>query len=53
TARPADVPRPSKPGPGRPPGSKNRRPAPRHEPGKTVKRIETLTEHVRLKQQRG
>jgi len=41
TARPADVPRPSKPGPGRPPGSKNRRPAPRHEPGKTVKRIET------------
>jgi len=32
-----------------------RRPAsaPRHEPGKTVKRIETLTEHVRLKQQRG
>lgn len=53
TARPADVPRPSKPGPGRPPGSKNRGPAPRHEPGKTVKRIETLTEHVRLKQQRG
>ncbi|MEV7997343.1 transposase, partial [Streptomyces sp. NPDC086077] len=53
TARPADVPRPAKPGPGRPPGSKNRRPAPRHEPGKTVKRIETLTEHVRLKQQRG
>ncbi|MFE8018351.1 hypothetical protein ACFU3O_37190 [Streptomyces antibioticus] len=33
-ARPADVPRPSKPGPGRPPDSKNRRPAPRHEPGK-------------------
>ncbi|MFD7710125.1 NF041680 family putative transposase [Streptomyces sp. NPDC059786] len=29
TARPASVPRPSKPGPGRPPGSKNRRPAPR------------------------
>jgi hypothetical protein len=53
TARPADVPRPSKPGPGRPPGSKNHRSAPRHEPGKTVKRIETLTEHVRLKQQRG
>ena len=32
-----------------------RRPAsaPRHKPGKTMKRIETLTEHVRLKQQRG
>ncbi|MGV9456858.1 NF041680 family putative transposase [Streptomyces sp. NPDC003635] len=53
TARPADVPQPSRPGPGRPPGSKNRRSAPRHEPGKTVKRVETLTEHVRLKQQRG
>ncbi|WBO61583.1 transposase [Streptomyces camelliae] len=53
TTRPASVPRPSKPGPGHPPGSKNRRSPPRHEPGKTVKRIETLTEHVRLKQQRG
>jgi hypothetical protein len=53
TARPADVPKPSRPGPGRPLGSKNRRPAPHHEPGKTVKRAETLTEHVRLKQQRG
>jgi hypothetical protein len=51
TARPAGAPKPSRPGPGRPPGSKNRRPAPRHEPGKTVKRAGTLTEHVRLKQQ--
>lgn len=53
TPRPTSVPKPSTPGPGRPPGSKNRRPAPRHEPGKTVKRIETLTEHLRLKQQSG
>jgi hypothetical protein len=50
TARPADVPSPSKPGSGRPPGW-NHRPAPRHEPSKTVKRIETLAEHVRPKQQ--
>ncbi|MFJ8142759.1 transposase [Streptomyces sp. NPDC096013] len=53
TTRPAGAPKPSAPGPGRPPGAQNRRPAPRHEPGKTVKRAETLTEHVRLKQQRG
>jgi hypothetical protein len=51
TVRPASVPKPSKPGPGRPRGSKNRRPAPRHEPGKTVKRLETRTEHLRIKQQ--
>jgi len=36
-----------------PTGSKNRRPAPHHEPGKTVKRVATLTEHVRSKQQQG
>ncbi len=53
TTRPAGVPKPSRPGPGRPSGSRNRRPAPRYEPGKTVKRAETLTEHVRLKQQQG
>jgi DDE superfamily endonuclease len=35
---PADAPKPGKPGPGRPPGSKNRRPATRHDVGKTVKR---------------
>lgn len=34
----AGAPKPSKPGPGRPPGSKNRRPATtRHDIGKTVK----------------
>jgi len=35
---PASAPKPSRPGPGRPPGSKNRRPATRHDVGKTVKR---------------
>jgi hypothetical protein len=37
------APKPGKPGPGRPPGSKNRRPAPRHDVGKTTKRERTLT----------
>ena len=36
----ASAPKPGKPGPGRPPGSKNRRPATRHDVGKTVKRAE-------------
>ena len=36
----ASAPKPGKPGPGRPPGSKNRRPATRHDEGKTVKRNE-------------
>jgi hypothetical protein len=40
---PAGAPKPGKPGPGRPPGSKNRRPALHHEVGKTVKRAESLT----------
>src|ERR1017187_6748951 len=37
---PASAPKPSTPGPGRPPGSKNHRPATRHDVGKTVKREE-------------
>jgi hypothetical protein len=37
---PASAPKPGKPGPGRPAGSKNRRPATRHDVGKTVKRDE-------------
>jgi hypothetical protein len=37
------APKPGKPGPGRPPGSKNRRPAPRHDVGKTTRRQRTLT----------
>src|SRR5256886_17120517 len=39
---PAGAPKPGKPGPGRPPGSKNRRPAPRPDVGKTTKRELTL-----------
>jgi hypothetical protein len=38
----AGAPKPGKPGPGRPPGSKNRRPAARHDVGKTTKRKRTL-----------
>ncbi|HXZ75416.1 MAG TPA: NF041680 family putative transposase [Streptosporangiaceae bacterium] len=38
----AGAPKPGKPGPGRPPGSKNRRPAPRHDVGKTTKRNASL-----------
>ena len=37
TACPAGAPKPGKPGPGRPPGSKNRRPAARHDVGKNPK----------------
>jgi hypothetical protein len=40
---PASAPKPSKPGPGRPAGSRNRRPAARHDVGKTVKRTESKT----------
>lgn len=39
---PARVPKPRGQGPGRPPGAKNRHPAPRYDVGKTVKRPETL-----------
>jgi hypothetical protein len=39
---PAGAPKPGKPGPGRPPGSKNRRPAPRYDVGKTTRRQRTL-----------
>ena len=42
TAQPAGAPKPGKPGPGRPPGSKNRRPAARHDVGKTTRRELTL-----------
>src|SRR5205085_7766878 len=37
TAQPASAPKPTHPGPGRPPGSKNRRPAPHHSAGKRTK----------------
>lgn len=39
---PARAPKPTRPGPGRPSGSKNRHPATRYDVGKTVKRPETL-----------
>jgi DDE superfamily endonuclease len=39
---PAGAPKPGKPGPGRPSGSKNRRPAPRHDVGKTTRRERSL-----------
>ncbi|MFJ2577081.1 NF041680 family putative transposase [Kitasatospora aureofaciens] len=44
-ARPAAAPKPSRPGPGRPTGSKNKQQARRHDVGKTVKRAESLKEH--------
>ncbi|ABW12559.1 hypothetical protein Franean1_3150 [Parafrankia sp. EAN1pec] len=42
---PAGAPKPIKPGPGRPPGSTNRSPAPRYDVGKTIKRDLTVTGH--------
>jgi hypothetical protein len=43
TGSPAGAPKPGKPGPGRPPGSKNRRPATRYDVGKTAKRDKSIT----------
>jgi DDE superfamily endonuclease len=45
----AGAPKPGKPGPGRPPGSKNRRPATCHDVGKTVKRDEPKKKSRRQK----
>ena len=42
-ALPASAPKPTRPGPGRPPGSRNHRPTPSHDVGKTVKRDRTIT----------
>jgi hypothetical protein len=42
---PAGAPKPTTPGPGRPPGSRNRHPATVQNVGKTVKRDRTITEH--------
>lgn len=47
TTCPAGAPKPGKPGPGRPPGSRNRRPAPRHDVGKTAKRDLSITARQR------
>src|SRR5690348_17584788 len=43
TPLPARAPKPSRPGPGRPPGSRNRHGATTYDVGKTVKRDRTLT----------
>jgi hypothetical protein len=43
TVLPARAPKPTRPGPGRPPGSRNRAPAPHYDVGKTVKRELTMT----------
>jgi hypothetical protein len=48
-ACPSRAPKPSRPGPGRPPGSKNKRPATRYDVGKTVKRPESITERNLLR----
>jgi hypothetical protein len=42
SALPASAPKPARPGPGRPPGSRNRRAAPHHDVGKTIKRDLTI-----------
>lgn len=42
---PASAPKPTTPGPGRPPGSPNHRPATTQNVGKTIKRDRTITEH--------
>jgi hypothetical protein len=51
TALPASAPKPSRPGPGpgRPPGSTNRHPRPRHNVGKTIKRDISLKAHSHIK----
>ncbi|MGC0421712.1 hypothetical protein ABIA38_007248 [Embleya sp. AB8] len=46
-ACPARAPKPTKPGPGRPLGSRNKRPATRCDVGKTVRRPETAIERGR------
>lgn len=49
TGLPASAPKPSRPGPGRPPGVKNRHRAPCHDVGKTVKRAATGTSSDQIK----
>ena len=44
TTRPAGAPKPTTAGPGRPAGSKNHRPATRHDVGKTTKRALSIEE---------
>lgn len=49
TASPAGAPKPGKPGPGRPPGSKNRRPATRHDVGKNRNKATPAASSPKLK----
>jgi len=44
---PASAPKPSRPGPGRPAGSKNQHPATRHDVGKTAKRTDSKPKNPR------
>ncbi|MEU6702101.1 hypothetical protein [Pseudonocardia sp. NPDC046786] len=46
TALPASAPKPHRPGPGRPPGSRNRNRATSHDVGKTAKRDRTLADRA-------
>lgn len=46
---PARAPKPSRPGPGRPPGSNTRHPATRYDVGKTTRRPESITERDQLR----
>lgn len=50
TIHPAAAPKPSRPGPGRPAGTQNRRPATRYDVGKTSKRDPSITAHKQRKQ---
>ncbi|MFB7461870.1 transposase [Streptomyces sp. NPDC056188] len=46
---PTHAPKPNRPGPGRPLGSKNRHPATRYDVGKTVRRPETIAERDQVR----
>ena len=52
-AHPAGAPKPPRPGPGRPPGTRNRHPAPRYDVGKTTTRARTLEQHQQTKSTTG
>ncbi|MEO3776730.1 transposase, partial [Micromonospora sp. B11E3] len=49
TSHPAQAPKPTRPGPGRPPGSPNRHRAPRHDVGKTIHRARTQADQQKRK----
>jgi hypothetical protein len=49
TSSPASAPKPAQPGPGRPPGLKNRHRAPRYDVGKTVTRDPAKTKKQQLR----